>query len=346
MNEGFIAAQIKRTNRNLLITLIILFGLGIGLLAVSARYLTNVLSGPSVIDRAALIKVTNPDAVANYYVTVKADRNVDSGFTQVTTTRSRSGSVTNTRTSGYYRVLLLGDKAILTKMSKVMSGTTVTGALAGIPSDVKRDIIDDIIKDVPDMKDSFLPYMLDATDFNGGAYAIIPLLLILFGLGIFALLQYLRRSSNPENHPIMTALGKFGPAQQVASAIDAVLPANTKGMALPALNLILFPGIYGMKVNGMADLAWAYRVNTRRRGASASAPSIISVNLFNRNGKVDAAPFAYDEARATALLQQINQNAPWVVMGYTAEIEKSWKSNRAAFIKSVDDRRAQMTGGR
>ncbi len=61
---------------------------------------------------------------------------------------------------------------------------------------------------------------------------------------------------------------------------------------------------------------------------------------------MDVAPFAYDEARATALLQQINQNAPWVVLGYSADIEKSWKTNRAAFIKSVDDRRAQMTGGR
>ena len=345
MNEGFIAAQIKRTNRNLLITWVILLGLAVGVLALSARYLTNVFSGPSVIDRAALIKVSNPDAVANYYVTVKADRNVDSGFTQVTTTRSRSGSVTNTRTSGYYRVLLLGDKALLVKMSTAMSGTTVTGAMAGIPSDIKRDIIDDIVKDVPDMKDSFLPYMLDATEFNGGAFAIIPLLLILTGLGVFALLQWLRRR-NSENHPIMTALGKFGPAEQVANAVDAVLPANTKGLALPALNLILFPGVYGMKVNGMADLAWAYRVNTRPRGASATAKSIVSVNLFGRNGKVDAAPFAYDEARATAFLQQINQNAPWVVMGYTAEIEKSWKTNRAAFIKSVDDRRAQMTAGR
>ncbi len=344
MNEGFIAAQIKRTNRNLLLTWAILLGLALGVLALSARYLTNVFSGPSIIDRAALIKVTNPDAVANYYVTVKADRNVDSGFTQVTTTRSRSGTVTNTRTSGYYRVLLLGDKALLVKMSTVMSSTTVTGAMAGIPSDIKRDIIDDIIKDVPDMKDSFLPYMLDATDFNAGATAIIPLLLILIGLGLFALWQWLRRR-NPDNHPIMTALGKFGPAPQVASAIDAVLPANTKGLALPALNLILFPGMYGMKINSMADLAWAYRVNTRRRGASATAPSIVSVNLLGRNGKVDVAPFAYDEARATALLQQINQNAPWVVLGYSAEIEKSWKTNRAAFIKSVDDRRAQMTGG-
>ena len=69
--------------------------------------------------------------------------------------------------------------------------------------------------------------------------------------------------------PLAVLGGRSG---DLASAIDGVLPANTKALALPALNLSLFPGMYGMKVIGMADLAWAYRVNTRRRGASASAP--------------------------------------------------------------------------
>ncbi len=343
MNDGFIATQIKRTNRNLLITLIILFGLGIGLLALSARYLGNVLSGPSIVDRAALLKVTNPDAVQNYYVTIKADRNVDSGFTQITT-RSRNGSVTSRSTSGYYRVLYIGDRVLLARTPTVISATTITGAMVSIPGDIQKDIIDDIVTDVPTLKGAFLPYMLDANEFSSGGYVIIAILLALFGLGAFSLFKWMGRNRNPDNHPVLKALARFGQPPLVAVAIDAALPANAKGTILPAQNMILFPGLYGMKATAMDDLAWAYRINTRRRGASANSPAAIMVNLMRKDGRADAGAFGYDEARANALLQQISQYAPWVFLGYTAETEKSWKSNRAGFLKAVEDRKATAMG--
>lgn len=344
MNDGFIATQIKRTNRNVLIAMLLLAAVGVIGLALSARYLVNVLNGPAAVDRATLVAVTNPDAIANYYVTVKGDRNIDSGYTQVTTTRSRGSSNGVSRTSAYFRILTLGDRALLVKASDNTVATTLTGALTAIPSDVQKDVVDDIIKDVPGMKGALLPFMLDAGDFKTGGYVIMVVLLVVFGLAIFALVSYAQRISNVDAHPIMKALSAFGSAPIVAAGIDAAIPAGTKGVALQAQNLILFLNLFDLRAVRMEDLAWAYRVNTRGRNAGPNVKPVVSVSLWDRAGKLYAAPFAYDEARATALLEQIYQRAPWVQMGFTPEIERSWKTNRAAFLQAVEARRIQAVG--
>ncbi|MBX7214815.1 MAG: hypothetical protein K1X39_12445 [Thermoflexales bacterium] len=337
MNPGFIASQIKRVNRNYLITALILLLLGGALLAVSARELFNVLAGPAAIDRASLLNLTKPGDLWRYNVTFTADKNVDSGVTQVTTT-SRGGVTTGSRTSAYYRALLIEDKIIVAKMPDQNASTIVRGALVAIPKDVQTEIIDDAIASTPTLKGRFLPYMLDAVDFGKSAVILGIGILVLLGAGLFMAFQFARRAFAGENHPILTALAKYGQPQFVRTAIDATIPegAKTRGAGFLASNVMLFPSTYGMATFGVSDLVWAYRLNTRRNGVTT-----ITLQMADKDGKQRATP-ALSDATATSMLKTLAETAPWMVVGYSAELEKSWKTNKQAFIQAVQDRRAAM----
>ena len=163
-------------------------------------------------------------------------------------------------------------------------------------------------------------------------------ILVLLGAGLFMAFQFARRAFAGENHPILTALAKYGQPQFVRTAIDATIPegAKTRGAGFLASNVMLFPSTYGMATFGVSDLVWAYRLNTRRNGVTT-----ITLQMADKDGKQRATP-ALSDATATSMLKTLAETAPWMVVGYSAELEKSWKTNKQAFIQAVQDRRAAM----
>ncbi len=42
------------------------------------------------------------------------------------------------------------------------------------------------------------------------------------------------------------------------------------------------------------------------------------------------------------VLESAAQRAPWLLTGYSADLEKTWKQNRAAVVEAVEQRRQQI----
>jgi hypothetical protein len=162
MAQDFVEGIIRRSNRNLL--LICLLGIAIvaGVAAMSANYLYNFFNGPFPINTQDILAINDLNQQQQYFVTVRGADALDSGYQYVRTYDDGRETV-----EANYPVLLIGDYYLLVKTPGDPSGREYTGALVPISGEVQREIIDDIGQDYPKVRDAFLPFMLDATDFRG-----------------------------------------------------------------------------------------------------------------------------------------------------------------------------------
>ena len=51
---------------------------------------------------------------------------------------------------------------------------------------------------------------------------------------------------------------------------------------------------------------------------------------------------AGSETFVNQAIESAARRAPWMLAGYNTELEKAWKSNRAAVLAAVDQRRVQV----
>ena len=51
---------------------------------------------------------------------------------------------------------------------------------------------------------------------------------------------------------------------------------------------------------------------------------------------------ALDDRPSQLLQQAVAQRSPWILAGFSPELEKTWKQNRAAVVDAVEQRRRQV----
>ena len=338
--DGFIEKQINRVNRNFLLWNLILLAL-VGILTVAnLRFFTNVLSGPTKVTKATLLSVSDPNSISNYYVTVTADDLKDTGVVHTTTT-TRNGVKESEKTDGYYYAAFLDDKYLLVERETRDESTTLVGSLDTMVSDEKIKIIEDIEKDNPSLKGQFLPYKLNAKPFaTTGSYFWMGVLAVLGLLGLFNIVRWVLRNSNKAAHPIMKQLAKFGDAQQAAQQINAQIPADSKGPLVTSPNWIATITALGAKLQRTDDLIWAHIIRTQHKTYGVTTSKTSALRIYDRNGKMQTVNFGTKAGKAEEFQDLLKANAPWVLVGYSDEIEKTWKKNRAEIIAAVDARRA------
>jgi hypothetical protein len=337
MTTGFVHPIIRRSNRNQLIFCTVIALLLIGLAAFNARYLYNFFAGPLKIDRQTLLDTTNPAALQRYWVTIEGDDVADTGFTQVR--RSDSGSESTTAS---YKALLLDQRVLLVKDYASTSDTTFTGYIEPLPDDARTRIIGDIEQDAPKLRGAFLPYMLNTSGFRDGGYVALVLGILLFGLCVFGSVRAIRRSRNPLKHPIMRALGRFGPPTDIAGQIDAELlldhPKVDRLHLTP--NWLVQASSSSLTATRIDDIVWAYKQVTQRRVNGVPAGKSYMAQIWDRHGVCIS--IAGSETFVNQAIESAARRAPWMLAGYNADLEKAWKSNRAAVLATVDQRRAQV----
>jgi hypothetical protein len=122
---------------------------------------------------------------------------------------------------------------------------------------------------------------------------------------VFGIVRAIRRSRNPLKHPIMRGLSRFGSPTNTAGQIDAELLSEHPQVDRLHLTLhwLVQASSSSLAATRIDDIVWAYV-----------------------NQAIEAAA----------------RRAPWMLAGYNTELEKAWKSNRAAVLATVDQRRAQV----
>jgi hypothetical protein len=344
MWNGFVGKQINRSNRNMVMA-------NLGLLAVplllggwglATGYWKGFIGGPVTMTSQGLDAVKNVDATSGDYVSIKGDKTIDTGMTEITET-TRRGTVTGKRTSANFVGLKLNEKILIVKaVPESVTATQFAGRIKEMPSDVYSQLIAPVLKERPDAKDMFYPYMLDqepAHDYNTIGYVALAIGVPCGALAIWNLTKVGRRWGKPENHPIAKQLGTE-PATVAATIEQEVAASNshTIGKTTITSNWLFRPTTYGLQALRLEDLVWFYQKVTTHRTNGIPTGKTYSTVLYDRAGR--SFEMNAKEAQVENVMTILYDKAPWAVTGYSDELQAMWKKQRASLVAQVDERRA------
>ncbi len=346
MWQNIIGEYIRRANRNLVIVNVLVLLAVAGVVSVSWRYLENCLKGPFSISREKLFSTSNPEDLKQYYVTVPADDIIDPDLTE---TETHSYWVT---TSAHYFLLRLDDHFLVVKSPYAKMEPQYTGALVPFPHDnaekfeeninaAKNDIVAHYRQKSPNMQVQFLPYMMDATSFRTEAYWLVGFCAIAAFFGISNLVKASKRMGDLNQHPAVAGLLRYGNAQDVSYQIDTEFRMGPKkiGPAQFTDSWLVKPSFFGVDVVKLDSVVWAYEKVTQHRTNGIPTGKTYSALIYDRHKQMVEVQGKKDQVEQ--ILANVASKAPWIISGFTKELEKQWKASPEAVIAAVDQRKQQ-----
>jgi hypothetical protein len=339
MWNGFVGKQIKRSNRNLLMTNLGLMSVPIVIGGLGVNYWQNFFAGPANVSASQISKFKGSDVPDRHFMSVKGDESIDTEVTEITTTKRR-GVVTNEAVSAKFVVLKVADRALVVKAKPGnASDTQFTGELKPLPSDVQSRIVEPLIDEHPEAKALFLPYMLDQeADYKGIGYFGLAIGIPAAAIAAWNLLRVGQRWGKPEAHPIAKGLASAGEASIVAATIEQELPTSHKvGKTTITRNWLLQPTSYGLKTLQLGDLVWFYQKVTSHSTNGIPTGKTYSTVMYDRAGR--NFEIKGKEQQVGEIMTILYDKAPWAVTGYSDELQKMWQKQRQELIDAVDARR-------
>ena len=337
MTNSLVYSTLRRSNRNLLLLCIVGALLLIGLAALNKRYFYNFFYGPFPIDKQTLLAIDDAGTSQQYWVTVDGDDAIDTGFQEV---RRKNGSESVTAS---YMVVLFDDKVLVVKapydygVNAGLKVTKYTGYLEPMSSDIRTRIVADAEQAMPSLRGAFLPYVLNTDRFRDVGYGSLVFGIPLFLVCIRGLILAIKRRTDPFAHPTMRALSRFGPADYVAGQIDAEMQADHPSVGKLHLTSSWLVQATQTRLDAtrLDDVVWAYKHIARHRGGVTYA-----AHIWDRHGVCISV--GGKELFVNQALEASARHAPWMLAGYSAELEQTWKKNRASVVEAVDQRRRHM----
>jgi hypothetical protein len=90
----------------------------------------------------------------------------------------------------------------------------VTGKIVRLTNEEKFQVLQALKEEYPNLKEVFLPYLLDTTADSGSVWLPIVGIAILFVLSVLSLVNLIRRSGNSSKHPIESVISNPDDWQQ------------------------------------------------------------------------------------------------------------------------------------
>ncbi len=336
MLEGIVTQAIRRSNRFILTSSIlgILILLGISLLNV--RYFYNFFLGPVPVAADELTGYSDAGQPQRYWLTVSGEEVYDTGIQYVSEDNGKE-TVENS-----YLTLVQNDRLLLVKVpGEAVEQTTFTGWLQEISAEENREIIQQLETDNPELTGVFLPFLLETGNFRtGGIVGIILGLagLILCGVG---LVKVIRRSSDPNEHPIAKRLALLGPVDFISSRIESEMASShlTLGKTHLTANWLVYAPGSDLQAARYEDIVWYYKHITTSRMYGIPISKSYMVMVYDRNGTQLKIMPGNKERKADELLRAIYERAPWAWVGFSTEYQNAWKKNRPEFLTEVERRK-------
>ncbi|AUT01499.1 hypothetical protein CLI64_14480 [Nostoc sp. CENA543] len=346
MENTGIYKHIQRSNRNLLAVNICLVLSVIAIAGMSRRYLYNFFFGPFPIDNQTLLSNTTPDSRLQYFVKIRGSESLNTGVQEVEREVSKSTGETKSETvKAHYLALVIEQKLLLVKTPNANDSKEFTGALITLPNDAREKIVNEAEAEFPALRGVFLPLMLDATNFRNSGYIGLGIGIPLFLLGVWNLFKVVKRKENIENHPIMEDLKRFGSPNDVAFKIDSELQIagnkSTIGPAQITPSWILRSHFFGLEILNLNDIVWIYKNVTTHYKYFIPVGKTYAVVIYNRQGRLLEIPCK--EQEVTSIIEQVITYVPWVIAGYSQELQEVWQKNFSQMIEFVDMKRQEIS---
>ncbi len=264
MKTNVITKHIQRSNRNLLAANVCLLLSLMAVILSNQRYLYNLFWGPFPMDSQALLATKNPETNSKYFVTIRGEQSLDTNVQEVSKRVDKyTGETKSESVTANYLALVVNKRLLLVKAGDNKKATEFTGSLVTIPEDARTKIISDIESQNPRLRNVFLPVMLEVSDFRVWGYWLFGLGIPLAALGIWNLNRVAHRRKNPDKHPIMQSLTRFGATEAIAAQIDAEvqMEANnsTVGSIVITPSWLLKSSTFDLNIVNLNELVWVYK---------------------------------------------------------------------------------------
>jgi hypothetical protein len=211
----------------------------------------------------------------------------------------------------------------------------------GVPADLSKEIYDEVLKDFPDVAKNRLPSILYLGESSLPWYLGVTVELLLIVGGVVGwCTAYIRR--DPNQHPIIKDLARYGDVEKVINEIDADMKASklSKVYLLQFTNnWLIYKAGTSMHFMRYDDLMWLYERTITRRSRYGE-----TVNHYFYIHERDGQTFNIDAEHKDVrrMLMAVAKKAPWAATGYSTDMERAWKGDREGFVRSIDERHKQM----
>jgi len=339
MWDDFISRQIRRTNRNLLISgTVILVFLG-AILFACWRDTYNFVFGPFPTPTSELVMIGNPDIPKRYFLKVQGDESFTTGMQEVDANN-------HDKIRAEIIALAVSDRLLLVKAPSAQEQVQFTGTLAAIPAEVSNGVVHQWDTKHPDKKGVFLPFMLDATGFRGKSDNLLAaaggLLFAIFGVALVGI--PLRRLIQPDKHPLLIHLAKFGNLQEIRMRIDSELRSEGGGEKFGSMqittNWLVSAMSYKTSVMATKDVVWAYPKVTKHY--TNGIPTGTSYSAIIRDSKGQSLEISGKKDSVPKLLESLQRRMPWVLLGFNKELDTMWLKQKPKFFQLMEQRRAKL----
>jgi hypothetical protein len=325
---------IRRSNRNMLLLAIVGIVIVVIGAATAAPYWSQALSGPQVMTADEVINIS-PDALPKYNVVVTGNHMFGTFYEEYL--EEDNGSQ---RTTAYFGTLRLdGDKFLVIRQATEIDTSVAeyTGDIY-MPTSISRDAVNALSSENQDIAPDLMPFILDANPDNtpwiiGAVVIAIAALVALWGL-----FQFMSRSRNTGNHPIMKALSRYGDADSTLEQINSEVATSEQKQSFPGLsftrNWLVYAKGTTFEATRFEDVMWIYPQAVRNKYGTN-----YYTHLWDRHGRLINVQGS--EMQVSQMINAVISRAPWAIGGYSEDIKKSWNSSRPSFIATVDNRRQQ-----
>jgi hypothetical protein len=338
MWEGFIGQQIRRCNRNLLIWNVAILAGCAAIAALNFQYLSNWVKGTAPTDPQVIAKLRGPDELQRNFVSFDVPKVFESGMREEETENGRDTG----RVTADFEVVWVGDKALVVKAAPgTTSVTHIEGELVAMPADLEAKLKQDLSAED---QAAILPFMLDAKDYRDNGWWLLGIGIPIVLLCVWNLAKWAKRSSDPASSPIVKRLGGEQGVLAIGQQLDIEMMGGTErfGAATVSPSFLLRPSVFDANIVRLEELVWIHKKVTQHRVNFVPTGKTYEVLLYTRKGTT--CPVNGKEAQVNELLEKLASRYPWIIAGWSAELEATWKKNAAALIAAVDQRRGQAKG--
>lgn len=327
---GFLAAEMRRTTRDLLLASGVLFLALTGAALASARYLREFVDGPAAIRMKEIERVTDAEIDDYRYVTLTGEHCFDTGYTTNSLRRTKHGTTTIVHR---YSLLVQGERALIVESTHgLVSRPVCSGKVRRLPESTRRGVEAALARAKSAGPWDLLAVELDADENRVAVFPALCIGIPLMLIAIWNLIRGGRRWRDPTRHPIVREVGRYGDFVETATAIELELAEGvTKIGPFRITKSWLLRSVFGqLDVVRIDDVLWAFL--RRGRHPVLEIRSRIRPRLLAQTST----------SRSMAVLGELFSRVPWAALDDDREWRKLWKQGVEAFAATIEERRRKI----
>jgi len=337
MQIHYLGRQIRRCQRNILF---VCAGLLCALLLpffVQRRYFANYVLGPVPFPASDLPSIHQAESLPRYFVTLRGATAAETGITEVDVRRNRSSHAEQERTlRSELLVTRVGERYLALKVSPGQRGEEWQGGLHTLDRDQSQQLLGALAS--ADARPELWPVYLDATGFRGTGHVALGILLPALSIVLWVMARAAGRYRNPNTHPILKKIERYGDPGTVLLQIDAEAEAAgghiETGLTLVTASYLIFGGEFRVQIVRFADIVWAHAevVLQELHGLPVGREHFLCV--YEKSGDKLSLPAPGRTPRG--LLKIIHERAPGAIIGDSPEVAQMWAHDRDRLIAQVE----------